>query len=130
MSHARTVTSIYDAFARGDLPGILAHLHEDVEWEYGGMDAVPWLRSRRGHAGATEFFTVLAGSLDITRFEPKAILGQGDLVIGVIDVEFTVRSSGHEVREEDEVHVWWFRGDKVARFRHRADTALAVRALG
>ena len=43
MSHVKTVQSIYDAFGKGDVPTILGHLAENVEWEYGLVSTnVPW----------------------------------------------------------------------------------------
>lgn len=35
MAHTETARAIYDAFGRGDVPAILDHLADDVEWEYG-----------------------------------------------------------------------------------------------
>lgn len=36
--HAKTVEAIYAAFGRGDIPGILAALRENVEWEHDAVD--------------------------------------------------------------------------------------------
>lgn len=33
MSHVDTVKAIYESCAKGDIPGILARLDPDVEWE-------------------------------------------------------------------------------------------------
>ena len=35
MDHLETTQHLYEALARGDVPAILACLHEDVEWKYG-----------------------------------------------------------------------------------------------
>ena len=57
-----TVKRIYEAFGRGDVPAILEHVAEDVDWEYGAVDAgVPWLQRRRGREGVASFFASLAG---------------------------------------------------------------------
>lgn len=45
MSNARTVPTIYEAFGRGDVPTILGHWTDDVEWERGAADS--HLRSPR-----------------------------------------------------------------------------------
>ena len=49
--HAKTVEAIYAAFGRGDIPGILGALREDVEWEHDAVDhGIPWLAPRQGRA--------------------------------------------------------------------------------
>ncbi len=123
MSHTETVQAIYQAFGRGDVAAILEHLAEDVEWEYGvNSTDVPWLQPRRGRAGVVGFFEAL-GALDFQRFQPTALLEQGNVVVALLDLEATVRGTGRRVLEEDEVHIWRFdRAGKVRRFRHRADT--------
>ena len=123
MSLADVVGAIYAAFGRGDIAGIQAHLADDVEWEYGvSSTTVPWLQPLRGRELVPRFFLVFAQSAEVHRFEIKALLEGPDLVVAIIDLEFTVRATGRRVVEEDEAHVWRFAGGKVVRFRHRADT--------
>ena len=129
MTHTDVVGKVYAAFAQGDVAAILAELHDDVEWEYGvSSTSVPWLQPRRGRAEVPSFFQALGSAADMHRFEVKALLEGDDLVVAVVDIEFTVRATGQRVVEEDEAHIWRFRGDKVARFRHRADTHQHQRA--
>lgn len=129
MSNLDTVRQIYAAFGSGDVPTILGHLHEAVEWEYGvNSTDVPWLQPRRGREGAGGFFVSL-GEIDIHRFAVKNLLEGEGVVVALIDIEFTVKATGKKVVEEDEVHVWHFNSDgKATRFRHRADTLLQQRA--
>lgn len=123
MSNADTVHDIYAAFGRGDIPAILAKVADDVEWEYdNGPTEVSWLQTRHGRDGVAEFFVSL-GAMQIHRFVPKAVLQGDGLVVGVIDIDFTVIATGKRVHEFDEVHVWRFNeAGQVKRFRHRADT--------
>jgi len=126
MNLLETVTSIYAAFARGDIPAILAVVAEDAEWEYtGNWDDVPWLRRRCGHAGVAEFFRELPEVMKIEHFEVTQLLqGQG-VVAGLVDIRFTVTRTGKRVEEQDEVHLWHFNAaGKVQKFRHRIDTRL------
>ena len=130
MSNLQTTQEIYEAFGRGDVPSILAKLSETVDWEYGTSSEVPWLQRGRGRDGAAAFFSSL-GAIQIQQFTPKAFLDGGNLVVVLVDIEFTVTATGKRVAEEDEVHIWRFdEQGKVARFRHRVDTeqhALAYR---
>ncbi|MEW6323061.1 MAG: nuclear transport factor 2 family protein [Acidobacteriota bacterium] len=123
MAHVETVQQIYEAFGRGDVPAILGALAADVEWEYGvNSTDVPWLQPRRGHEGAAAFFQALA-AIEISAFAVKGLFAAGNTVIGLIDIQFTVKATGKKVVEEDEVHIWHFdAAGKVARFRHRVDT--------
>jgi hypothetical protein len=124
MGNLGTVQQIYAAFGRGDVPAILEHLDESVEWEYGvNSTDVPWLQPRRGRDGAAAFFVSL-GEVDLTKFEPRGLLeGEGGLVVALFNVELTVKATGKRVVEENQVHLWHFNPEgKVVRFRHRADT--------
>lgn len=129
MSNLDTVRQIYAAFGSGDVPAILGHLHESVEWEYGGNSTdAPWLQPRHGREGAGAFFVSL-GEIDIHRFAVKNLLEGEGVVAALIDIEFTVKATGKKVVEEDEVHLWHFSPEgKATRFRHRVDTLQQQRA--
>ena len=124
MAHVGTVQKVYEALGQGDIPTILGHLADDVEWEYGGdATGLPWLQLRRGHAEVAGFFQDLGAALDVQRFQPTTFLESGNAVVVLIELEFVVRATGLRAVEEDEVHIFHF-GDsgKVRRFRHRLDT--------
>ena len=133
MSPVETVQHIYAAFGRGDIPAILACLAEDVEWEHDTFpNPVPWLQPLHGRDQVPRFFKVLADQVEFHSFVPKEILAQGQTVVGLVDLECTVRATGKRVIERDEVHLWRFNAQgQVQRFRHRADTwqqAMALKA--
>ena len=123
MSNIQTVQSIYAAFGRGDVPTILGHLHENIDWDYGLADAgVPWIRPRKSHEEVAMFFQSLQ-ALDFTSFQVKTFLESGNVVVVLLDVGFIVKSTGVAITEEDEVHIWHFDDQGlVTRFTHRVDT--------
>jgi hypothetical protein len=132
MTPVETVQHIYAAFGRGDVPAILACLAGDVEWEYDtAPNPVPWLQPLRGRNQVPRFFDTLMTQVEFQRFVPKQVLGEGSLVVGIVDLDATVRATGKRVVEVDEVHLFHFDAQgQVARFRHRADTwqhAMALR---
>lgn len=131
MSPLDTVRELYAAFGRGDLPTILSHLADDVVWEYGATSSpVPWLQPRRGREAVTGFFACLAENLEFQRFEPRALVADGPLVIALVDVAATVKPTGRTFTEEDEAHIWRFDAQgRVARFAHRCDTWQQAAAL-
>lgn len=130
MTHIETVQRMYEAFGRKDVPAILQHLADDVDWDYGLTSTdVPWLQRRRGPAEVGQFFQSLA-ALEFHKFQLTNILGSGNLVVALFDLEVTVRATGRRIVEEDEVHIWYFNDEgKVSRFRHRVDTHQHLLAL-
>src|SRR3712207_5145168 len=60
-SNADRVRAIYQAFGRQDVPAILEHLADDVQWDYAYPDhPVPWLRAGQGRAAGARFFQELS----------------------------------------------------------------------
>src|SRR3989442_10288523 len=77
--HLQTIATIYEAFGRGDVPGILGCLAEDIQWEYAWTESpVPWLAPGSGHDHVARFFGVLAERLEFNRFEVNHILSEDD----------------------------------------------------
>ena len=75
-----------------------------------------------GRAGAAEFLASLS-VLDIHKFLPKTFLEGPGLVVVLLELEASVKSTGKRIVEEDEVHIWYFDDkNRVTRFRHRVDT--------
>jgi hypothetical protein len=126
------VAAIYDAFARGDVPAILARLADDVRWEDWADNAaqragVPWLQRRTGRDGAAAFFEA-AGRLQITEFRVLSLMAGARQVAVEVEIAARVPESGGAYRDE-ELHLWTFdeRG-RVVRLRHYTDTAKHIAA--
>jgi hypothetical protein len=132
MSPIETVQQIYAAFGRGDVPAILQHLAEDVEWEYAtAPNPIPWLQPLSGRDQVPRFFEALFACTEITHFEVTKIFGDDDTVVDLVTLHYTARATCRQVQEVDEVHVWHFNAaGQVQRFRHRADTLLQARSVG
>lgn len=120
--NCQTVSAIYASFGRGDVPAILARLHEDVEWEHDAMDhGIGWLRPRRGREQVAGFFQDLA-QVEILRFEPLNLMTGNDQVASTVRIEMRVKATGKAFRDL-ELHLWTFDGEgRVTRFRHLLDT--------
>lgn len=117
------VKSIYKSFGEGAIGSIVERLHEDVEWEMGATShGVPWLEPGRGRAHALGFFKA-TGEMQFDTFEVVSVMGDGDLVVGLVNVAFTVAATRRSVRERFEAHVWRFDdAGLVTGFRHCVDT--------
>ena len=120
----------YAAFGRGDLAAVLEILTDDVEWVVPGPpEIIPEAGTHRGKDAVGAWFGSLAENIDITTFEPREFIADGDKVACVLYIESTVRSTGNKVAQ-DEVHLWTFRDGKVARFQVFQDTAAVVAGFG
>lgn len=130
MTNLATVQNIYGAFGRGDVAAILETLADDVEWDDDGASASPFLVPRHGRNEVGGFFQSLAAA-DFTKFEPTAFLESGNIVVALLDIDFTVKATGKSVTQPDEVHIWRFDDNgKVKSFRHRVDTHAQHLAFG
>ena len=120
--NVKTVQAGYEAFGRGDIPAILEHMADDVEWEPDSVDhGVPWLTPGRGKDHVAAFFGTLS-QLEFRRFEPQNLLAGGNQVAAPIVVEVDVKATGRPIRDF-EIHLWTFGDDgKVTGLRHFADT--------
>jgi uncharacterized protein len=130
----QVVDAIYAAFGRGDIPAILEHLDAQVRWDawednHAQRAGVPWLLPRTGHAGAVEFFNLLATTMTFREFSVLSMMAGGDQVAVEVRLDAALQN-GQSLRDE-EIHLWTFGDDgKVVRFRHYSDTAKHMAAAG
>jgi ketosteroid isomerase-like protein len=123
MDALKTAQTIYEAFGRGDVPGLLAQLSPDVSWEHGAPDhGIPWLKPGRGIEHVAAFFGSLSRDLAIEQFDIKGFFVSGNEVIVTVDVQAQVKATGKRFRDF-ELHHWAMGADgKVLGFRHVLDT--------
>ena len=124
----RTVQSIFEAFGRGDIPGVLGHVSEDVTWKAPGPEVIPYFGDRRGHAGATEFFVQLGTNVDFEHFEPGAFVAEGDRVVVLGRERGRVKRTGKSF-DNDWALVFTFGGGKVTGFQCYENTAAIAEAF-
>ena len=128
-----TILSIYEAFGRGDLPGILAAIADEVDW---GVDpdapvarAVPWLaRVRTRDEVAARYFAGVVGDLEWHDFRPVAVAVDGDQVVSVIEEDYTVRATGRRVRTVGVHHFTLGPDGRIVRYRPVVDTEAMMTA--
>jgi len=114
------VRGTYGAFARGDIPTVLAAFSEDVEWfeaegmPYGGL-------YRSGEAVLQNVFGPIAADLDGFAVTPEEYIGSGATVVAVVRYTGTGKTTGKAL-DLPAVHIWDIRDGKLARFRQFIDT--------
>lgn len=129
-----TIQTIYQAFGQGDIPGILARIAPDAQWEHWSDHSAqraghPSFAARGGPQGAGEFFQTLA-HVEVHEFRVLDMLGEGRQVAVEVLIDFTWKPTGRRVRDE-ELHLWTFNADgRVSRMRHYVDTHKHLVAAG
>lgn len=129
--NAATVTELYDAFGRGDVPAILARLADDVAWEdwrdnWAQRAGVPGMARRTGPAEVADFFA-LVGSWTLHEFAVLDVIGDGRQVVAEVRAEFSMPNGGRFLDEE--IYLWTFdESGRVVRLRHYVDTAKHIAA--
>ena len=120
-----TIRGAYEAFAQGDVPGVLEVLTDDVTWDV--PKSLPNGGVIEGRDNVAEFFAGLADAYAELRVEPDEYLEDGGKVAayghhrgrGNNGVEFEARF----------VHTWTVDGGKASEFVEVADTAEITPAL-
>ena len=122
-----TIRSMYEAFARGDIPHILSRLDPDVEWH--APPTVPFSKGlHRGPDEVGQFFAGIAQHVAEPSVETYEFLPAGDRVVVLVCFRGRGIESGVTF-EAAEAHVWKLSGGKVVEERSYADTAAIVQAL-
>ena len=123
------VQSAYAAYARGDIAAVLSVLTPDVEWHATGHpEDFPALGKRKGMAAAQDFFKTVANHLEFSEFSPREFYCDRDKVFVLGHYAMTVRKNGRKFAS-DWVHIFTFRGGRVAEYREFLDTAQLASAF-
>jgi ketosteroid isomerase-like protein len=129
MSEAANVQLVQDAYAafqRGDIPGLLNSLSDDIEWV---EPAVPPLGGvYRGKDGVAEFFRKVGETSEFASFEPQRFVAQGDHVIALGHYNATVRATGRTY-DSDWAMLFVITGGKISKFQEFTDTAAFASAV-
>ena len=119
------VRSIYTAFGRGDVEGVLAQLDPEVSWLTPGAPDLPTAGLRKGIPAVREFFGLLVSAFDIADFQPRDFLTSGDKVVVLGTSREGPKGSGRLV-DFRWVHVFTFRSGKIVAFEEPADVSALV----
>lgn len=123
--NVQTLRSAYEAFARRDIPSVMAAFHEDIEWHE--PDSVPWGGEFHGQDGVGQFFDQLGQYWRELTVEPEEFIDAGDTV--VVPIRLTGTGAGGP-SESASLHLWRMRDGKAASFTEYPDTARALQATG
>jgi len=121
--NTKVVQDAYAAFGRGDIPGVIANLADDVVWNgvYGAGPHVPTSGERRGKAAVSEFFGQVAANVNFLKFEPREFVATGDKVVAL--GHYTATTPTNRTFDSDFAMVFTLRDGKVTHFQEFADSA-------
>jgi len=128
-SNLEIVKSFYDAFARGDGPGALALLAEDVYWleaeSYPYADANPYVGPEAVTRGV---LNRVAHDWDDFTVEVKELFAAGDdKVVAQGRYHGLYKATGKSI-DAQVAHIWTVIDQKIVAFQQYADTLKVVSA--
>lgn len=113
-ANAELVGQAYAAFGRGDIPGILELLDENVDWS--SSRTLPQGGEFTGRDGVLKFFESVGAAWDPLTIETETVTELGtDAVIGIVRATGTLR--GGKPAEYGAAHLFTVRGNRITRFR-------------
>src|ERR687890_1808126 len=128
-TNVAVVLQTYETVGRGDIPGVLDLLTDDVVWNLQGPSTIPFAGVHRGREGIAEFFSLVGEALEFEQFEPREFVAQGDSVV-VLGYERSIAKATGRPLEQEWAHVYTLRGGKIATGLLFEDTAAEVAAFG
>lgn len=125
--NTQLVKDAYAAFGRGDVPGVLALLDDNVEWHgvIGTEGVLPHAGLKQGRAAVGEFFRVLGETAEFHTFEPREFIAQGDQVAVVGHYSGRAKSTGKNW-DSGWVMIFTIRNGRIVRFREYTDSRQLV----
>ncbi|MFL6674281.1 MAG: nuclear transport factor 2 family protein [Massilia sp.] len=121
------VRQCYDDFLRGDIPQVLSHFAQDIDWELTAVESIPFTGKRRGLDQVAGFFREMNELQEFRDFRPLEFIAQGDRVVVLGHYRVAVKATGAEF-DSDWTHVFTIDGGKFVKFREFSDTHKAALA--
>ena len=118
---------VYENFGKGDLPGVLACLSPNIEWQLIGPDSIPYFGTYLGIEGVQTFFNKLFEHEEILEFVPEQFIDNANSVAVLGYERCRSKNSGKEFRAHW-VQVFDVQDGLVVRWREYIDTAPMVEA--
>ena len=124
------IRAIYDAFAMGDVPGVLGRMAPDIEWNeaenFPYADGNPYVGPE---AIAQGVFMRCATEWDGFAVQVDEIFDAGDTVVAVGRYLGTYKATG-TAQHIQMAHVWRVADGRAVRFQQYADTLGVARVTG
>ncbi len=115
------VRSVYDNFAKGDIPAVLGVMAPDIEWIEGSQDFLPHHGRHSGPAAVAEkVFGMVMAHFDEFAVVAERFHDAGDVV--VVEGRAVGKSKRGEVLDAPACWVWTVQGGHITGNRNYHDT--------
>lgn len=122
-----SVRSLYEAFAKGDVPAVLGFLSPDIEWTE--AEGFPYGGTYHGPNAVLEgVFMKLGSEWDVFAAVPHEFIDGGDTVVALGTYNGTYKATGKSFQAEF-AHVWKVKDGKAVKFQQYTDTLKVREAL-
>jgi ketosteroid isomerase-like protein len=127
--NVETVQGMYGAFAKGDVPAVIATMDPEIEWNeaenFPYADGNPYIGPNAVVEGV---FTRLATEWENWNLAIDHILDAGDIVVACGRYQAKNKTTGKEINAQF-AHFWGLRGGKATKFQQYADTEQVTQAM-
>ncbi|HZQ66443.1 MAG TPA: nuclear transport factor 2 family protein [Gaiellaceae bacterium] len=121
------VRGTYEAFGRGDVPGVLGAMADDIEWHE--AEGMPYGGVYHGREAVVQnIFGPITRDIPDFAVIPEEFIASEDTVAVVARYTGTGTATGKHL-DLSVVHVWDVRDGKIARLRRFADTAKVLEVV-
>ena len=121
------VRGVYEAFATGDVPGVLGFLAPDIEWTE--AEGFPYGGTYKGPDAVLQgVFMKLGTEWDGYAAIPSEFIDAGDTVVALGTYSGKYKATGKSF-EANFAHVWKLREGKAVKFVQYTDTRKVHEAL-
>lgn len=129
MTNGEIIGGVYDAFAKGDVPGVLGAMDANIEWTeaegfiYGGTFTGP-------NAVLENVFMKFATEWEGFAAVPNQVIDGGDgsvVALGTYSGKYLATGKSMKVPF---AHAWTLRDGKVVKFQQYTDTLVMAKTLG
>ncbi len=127
MNNVELIKNLYQAFAQGDVPGLLQSFDENIEWTeaegfpYGGTYL-------GGEAVVQNVFMKLATEWTDFKAAPDEFLDAGERIVALGNYSGSYNQTGKSMRVPF-AHVWTLENSKIIKFVQYTDTLKVSEAL-
>ena len=121
------IRGAYEAFARGDVPGVLGIMEPEIAWTE--AEGFPYAGTYHGPDEIlNQVFMKLGTEWDGYSAVPEEFVDGGDTIVALGVYSGTYKATGKHMRAPF-AHLWKLKDGKAVLFRQYTDTALVQQAL-
>ncbi|WP_299428514.1 nuclear transport factor 2 family protein [uncultured Meiothermus sp.] len=129
MSNIEVAQAIYRRFGQGDIPGVMALLHPEIDWIWYGPQEIPWAGTHKGHQDMLKFFGAIGATVSVEAYEPREFLPGENGLVTVLGWQRVRVKATHKAWETNWAHVWTIQDGLVVRAREFYDTVPVLAAF-